>query len=312
MRVTVMGSGGTGGYFGGLLARAGEEVTFVARGAHLAAIRAKGLRVRSRLVGDFTVPARATDDPADSGPADLVLFCVKAYDTESAAERLRPAVGPDTVVLPVQNGIDSAERIGRVVGPAHVIAGLAGVSSVVEAPGVIEHRAGPDVIQLGELDGQPSARTQRIADTLRQAGVKTHVRPDMRVALWEKFVLICGLSGLTALTRLPLGAVLACPETRTLFRQAMEETETVGRAEGVAVPEGHAQRMVQFFEGSDPAIRGSLYYDLAAGRRLEIETLNGTVVRLGQRHGVPTPANFAVYASLKPYADGAPPSSVPA
>jgi 2-dehydropantoate 2-reductase len=129
MRVTVMGSGGTGGYFGGLLARAGEEVTFVARGAHLAAIRAKGLRVRSRLVGDFTVPARATDDPADSGPADLVLFCVKSYDTESAAERLRTAVGPDTVVLPVQNGIDSAERIGRVVGLAHVIAGLAGVSS---------------------------------------------------------------------------------------------------------------------------------------------------------------------------------------
>jgi 2-dehydropantoate 2-reductase len=312
MRVTVMGSGGTGGYFGGLLARAGEEVTFVARGAHLAAIRAKGLRVRSRLVGDFTVPARATDDPADSGPADLVLFCVKAYDTESAAERLRPAVGPDTVVLPVQNGIDSAERIGRVVGPAHVIAGLAGVSSVVEAPGVIEHRAGPDVIQLGELDGQPSARTQRIADTLHRAGVKAHVRPDMRVALWEKFVLICGLSGLTALTRLPLGAVLACPETRTLFRQAMEETEAVGRAEGAAVPDGHAERMVQFFEGSDPGIRGSLYYDLAAGRRLEIETLNGTVVRLGRRHGIPTPANFAVYASLKPYADGAPPSTVPA
>jgi 2-dehydropantoate 2-reductase len=310
MRVTVMGSGGTGGYFGGLLARAGEEVTFVARGAHLAAIRAKGLRVRSRLVGDFTVPARATDDPADSGPADLVLFCVKAYDTESAAERLRPAVGPDTVVLPVQNGIDSAERIGRVVGPAHVIAGLAGVSSVVEAPGVIEHRAGPDVIQLGELDGQPSARTQRIADTLRQAGVKTHVRPDMRVALWEKFVLICGLSGLTALTRLPLGAVLACPETRTLFRQAMEETEAVGRAEGAAVPDGHAERMVQFFEGSDPGIRGSLYYDLAAGRRLEIETLNGTVVRLGRLRGIPTPANFAVYASLKPYAEGAPPSNV--
>jgi 2-dehydropantoate 2-reductase len=312
MRVTVMGTGGTGGYFGGLLARAGEEVTFVARGAHLAAIRAKGLRVRSRLVGDFTVPARATDDPADSAPADLVLFCVKAYDTESAAEQLRPAVGPDTVVLPVQNGIDSAERIGRVVGPAHVIAGLAGVSSVVEAPGVIEHRAGPDVIQFGELDGQPSARTQRIADTLSRAGIKAHVRPDMRVALWEKFVLICGLSGLTALTRLPLGAVLACPETRTLFRQAMEETEAVGRAEGAPVPDGHAERMVQFFEGSDPGIRGSLYYDLAAGRRLEIETLNGTVVRLGRRHGISTPANFAVYASLKPYAEGAPASNVPA
>jgi 2-dehydropantoate 2-reductase len=306
MRVTVMGSGGTGGYFGGLLARSGEDVTFVARGAHLAAIRKSGLSVRSRLVGDFTVAARATDDPAESGPADLVLFCVKAYDTESAAERLRPAVGPDTVILPVQNGIDSAERIGRILGPRHLIGGLAGVSSVVAAPGVIEHRAGPDVIQLGEMDGPPSPRTERIVETLVRAGIKAQVRPDVRVALWEKFVLICGLSGLTALTRLPLGAVLACPETRTLFGQVLEETQAVGQAAGVPVPSDHAAKMMKFFQASDRAIRGSLYYDLAAGRRLEIETLNGTVVRLGRERGVATPANFAVYAALKPYADGAP------
>lgn len=305
MRVTVMGSGGTGGYFGGLLARAGEDVTFVARGAHLEAMRKSGLTVRSRLVGDFSVKARATDDPAESGPADLVLFCVKAYDTESAAERLRPAVGPDTVILPVQNGIDSAERIGRTVGDAHVIGGLAGVSSVVAAPGVIEHRAGPDMIQLGELDGRASTRAERVAETLRKAGLKAQVRLDIRVGLWEKFVLICGLSGLTALTRLPLGAVLACPETRTLFRQTMEETQAVGQATGVPVPGDHAGKMMKFFEGSDPAIRGSLYYDLAAGRRLEIETLNGTVVRLGQERDVPTPANFAIYAALKPHAGGA-------
>ena len=312
MRVTVMGSGGTGGYFGGLLARAGEDVTFVARGAHLEAIRRNGLTVRSRLVGDFTVKAAATNDPAQAGTADLVLFCVKSYDTESAAERIRPAVGPGTTILPVQNGIDSAERIGHVVGPERVIGGLAAVSSVVKEPGVIEHRAGPDVIQLGEMDGPPSARAERIADALRRAGVKAQVRPDMRVALWEKFVLICGLSGLTALTRLPIGAVLACPETRSLFRQVMEETEAVGRAEGVAVSDGHVERMVKFFEGSDPSIRGSLYYDLAAGHRLEIETLNGMVVRLGRKRGVPTPANFAVYASLKPYAGGGTPPGSPA
>jgi 2-dehydropantoate 2-reductase len=312
MRVTVMGSGGTGGYFGGLLARAGEDVTFVARGAHLAAIRSQGLTVRSRLVGDFTVKADATDDPAEAGPADLVLFCVKAYDTDSAAERLRPAVGPHTVVLPVQNGIDSAERIGRVVGLDHVIAGLAGVSSVVQAPGVIEHRAGPDLIQLGEIEGPASARAERVADTLRRAGIKAQTRADMRVALWEKFVLICGLSGLTALTRLPLGAVLACSETRALLRQTMEETEAVGRAVGAAVTDGHVERMLQYFQSAAPAVRGSLYYDLAAGRRLEIETLNGTVVRLGQARGVPTPANFAVYAALKPYADGPPPGAEPA
>jgi 2-dehydropantoate 2-reductase len=311
MRVRVMGSGGTGGYFGALLARAGEDVTFVARGAHLAALRAAGLTVRSRLAGDFTVPARATDDPAEAGAADLVLFCVKAYDTESAAARLRPAVGPETVILPVQNGIDGAERISRIVGPGHAIGGLAAVSSVIAAPGIVEHRAGPDVIQLGELDGQPSERTQHIADALRRAGIKAQVRPDIRVALWEKFVLICGLSGLTALTRLPIGTVLACAETRTLCRQTMEETHAVGRAEGVALPGGHVERTLAFFEGSDPAIRGSLYYDLAAGRRLEIDTLNGTVVRLGRERGVPTPANFAIYAALKPYADGAPAPAAP-
>jgi 2-dehydropantoate 2-reductase len=311
MRVTVMGTGGTGGYFGGLLARAGEDVTFVARGAHLEAIRSKGLMVRSRLVGDFRVPARATDDPGTAGPAELILFCVKAYDTEQAAARLGSAVGPDTVILPVQNGIDSAERIGRVVPGHHVIGGLAGVSSVIAAPGVIEHRAGPDLIQLGELDGRTTARTARIAEVLGHAGMKTQVRPDIRVALWEKFVLICGLSGLTALTRLPIGAVLACADTRALLRQVMEETAAVGRAEAPALGTGIVDNLLKFFTAADPAIRGSLYYDLAAGRRLEIETLNGTVVRIGQERGIPTPANFAVYASLKPYADGAPASAAP-
>jgi len=311
MRVTVMGTGGTGGYFGGLLARAGEDVTFVARGAHLDAIRKSGLTVRSRLIGSFTVPARATDDPGEAGPADLILFCVKAYDTERAAASLGSAVGADTVILPVQNGIDSAERIGRIVGRHHVIAGLAGVSSVIAAPGVIEHRAGPDLIQLGELDGQSSPRTSRIAETLGRAGMKTQIRTDIRVALWEKFVLICGLSGLTALTRLPIGAVLACPETRALLRQVMEETAAVGRTEAPALAAPIVDDLLKFFAAADPAIRGSLYYDLAAGRRLEIETLNGTVVRIGRERGIPTPANFAVYGSLKPYADGPPSGTAP-
>jgi 2-dehydropantoate 2-reductase len=311
MRVTVMGTGGTGGYFGGLLARAGEDVTFVARGAHLDAIRANGLMVRSRLVGDFRVPAHATDDPGSAGPANLILFCVKTYDTEQAAESLGAAVGPDTVILPVQNGIDSAERIGRVVPGDHVIGGLAGVSSVIAAPGVIEHRAGPDLIQLGELDGRTSTRAARIAEVLGHAGMKTQVRTDIRVALWEKFVLICGLSGLTALTRLPIGAVLACPETRTLLQQVMVETAAVGRAEVPALGEGIVDNLLKFFAAADPAIRGSLYYDLAGGRRLEIETLNGTIVRLGRERGIPTPANFAVYASLKPYTDGPPAGTTP-
>jgi 2-dehydropantoate 2-reductase len=305
MRIAVMGAGGTGGYFGGLLARAGEDVTFIARGAHLDAIRASGLTVRSRLAGDFTAPVRATDDPAAVGPVDLVLFCVKAYDTETAARQARPLVGPATVVLPVQNGIDSAERIGAIVGAGHVLGGVAAVSSVVEAPGVIHHRAGPDVIRVGELEGPPSARAERVVDALRRAGIKAEQRPDIRVALWEKFVLICGLSGLTALTRLPIGAVLAVDETRALLVAVMEETAAVGRAEGVPLPPDVAARTLAFLAGADPALRGSLYFDLAAGRRLELETLHGTVVRLGRRRDVPTPASFAVYAALKPYEHGA-------
>jgi 2-dehydropantoate 2-reductase len=312
MRVLVMGTGGTGGYFGGLLARAGEDVTFVARGAHLEAIRAAGLTVRSRILGDFHMPARAVADPGAVGPVDLVLFCVKAYDTESAAAALRPAIGADTVILPVQNGIDGAERIGRVLGPGHVVGGLAAVSSVIEAPGVIDHRAGPGRIELGELDGGSSARTERIAAALRNAGIPVALRPDIRVALWEKFVLICGLSGLTALTRLPIGAVLACPETRALLEACLAETEAVGRARSVPLPEGCAARTMAFFGQADPRVRGSLYYDLVAGRRLEIETLNGTVVRLGRAAGVPTPANFAIHAALRPYADGPPEGAGPA
>jgi 2-dehydropantoate 2-reductase len=308
MRIAVVGAGGTGGFFGGLLARADEDVTFIARGAHLEAIRERGLTVKSRFVGDFTVKARATDDPAEVGPVDLVLFCVKAYDTESAATQMRPLVGPGTVVLPVQNGIDSAERIGRLVTSDAVIGGVAGASAVIEAPGVIDHRGG-DRIHFGELAGGTSPRTERLLPVVRKAGIKAELRPDIRVALWEKFVRICGLSGLTALTRLPLGPVLGCPETRELFRGTLREVEAVGRAEGVALPPDTVDTSIAFYAGAPPDVRGSLYYDLAAGRRLEVDTLNGTVVRLGRERGVPTPLNFAIYAALKPYAAGAPTSS---
>ncbi len=306
MRIAVMGTGGTGGYFGGLLVRAGEDVTLIARGAHLAAIRARGLTVKSRLVGDFTVPARATDDPATVGPVELVLFCVKSYDTHSAIELIRPLVGPDTMILSVQNGIDSAERIARVVGKSAVLGAVAGVSSIVEAPGVIHHKAGPDVIRFGELLGGTSQRTERLLGVLRRAGIKAELHANIELAIWEKFVLICGLSAVTALTRLPLGPVLACPETRALLRGTIEEVDAVGRASKIALPPDSVDRTMAMLRSADPSVRGSLYYDLAAGRRLELETLNGTVVRLGRERGIPTPFNFAIYAALKPYADGGP------
>lgn len=309
MRVAVFGAGGTGGYFGALLAHAGEDVTFIARGAHLDAIRARGLTVKSQMRGDFVVQAAATDDPRQVGPVDLVLFCVKAYDNDSTIPLLPPLIGPDTMVLSVQNGIDNEARIARVIGPKPVMGAIAGVSSVVESPGVIHHKAGPGLIRFGELAGGTSVRTEGLLEVLRRAGIQAELHPDVRVALWEKFLFICGLSGLTALTRLPLGAILGCPETRGLLRGVMEEVESVGRAEAIALPVSCADQALALMEGLDPSVRGSLYYDLAAGRRLELDTLNGTVVRLGRERGVPTPLNFAIYAALKPYADG--PLAVP-
>jgi 2-dehydropantoate 2-reductase len=308
MRIAVIGAGGTGGYFGGLLARAGDEVVFVARGPHLEAIRRSGLIVKSRLSGDFTVSAQATNDPGTIGPVDLVLFCVKAYDTTRAAEMLRTLMGRETMILSVQNGIDNEERIARVAGPAHVLGAVAQVSSVIESPGVISQTAGPGKIIFGEMDGGPTPRTARIRDAFRQAGIDAELRSDMRVALWEKFVFICGVSGVTALTRLPIGQILSDPETGAFLRSTMAEVEAVAHAEGIAVPAGYAQRAFAFMESLEPWMRGSMYYDLAAGRRLELETLNGTVVRLGRGRSIATPLNFAIYAALKPYADGPPAS----
>ncbi len=306
MRVAVMGAGGTGGFFGGLLARAGEDVTFIARGTHLEAIRGRGLTVKSRLAGEFTIPAKATDDPHEVAPVKLILFCVKTYDTDKAAEQMRPLVGPDTVILSVQNGIDNAERIAGIVGPEPVIGGVAHVFSAIEAPGVIAQTAGPGRILFGEIAGGTSPRTERLLRTFQRAGIAAELRPNIRVTLWEKFLFICANGGITALTRLPLGVIRACPETNTLLRATMEEVEAVARACGIALPEGCVDEAIAFNASVEPGARSSLYHDLAAGRRLELEALHGTLVRLGREYGIPTPMNFAIYAALKPYADGAP------
>ena len=306
MRIVVMGAGGTGGYFGGLLARAGEDVTFIARGPHLAALRSQGLRITSRLAGEFTVPVSATDNPSEVGPVDLVLFCVKAYDTDTAAELIRPIVGPETVVLPVQNGIDSAERLARVVGQEHVIGGVAQITSAVQAPGLIAQTAGPGKILLGELAGADNTRADRLVGAFQRAGIAAELHPNIHIALWEKFIFICAFSGLTALARLPIGPILASAEGSELFKGVMAEVAEVARAKGVALPGDPVARGFALATGFEPEARGSLYTDLAAGRRLELETLNGTVVRLGRAHAIATPFNVAIYAALQPYTTGAP------
>lgn len=309
MRIAVMGTGGTGGYFGGLLAKAGEDVTFIARGTHLEAIRKNGLAIKSVLAGDFTVAATATDNPADIGPVDFVLFCVKAYDNAKAIDEIRPIIGPQTVVLSVQNGIDNERQIGDVIGPEHILGCIAYVSSTIASPGVITQTAGPGKIIFGEMAGGTSPRAEALKDTLQHAGIAAELHPDIQTALWQKFMAICGVNGVTAMTRLPMGEIVACDETRNLLKGTMEEVEAIARANAANLPEGCVEQTMDFFGGLEASMRGSMYYDLAAGRRLELEILNGAVVRLGEAHAIPTPINFAIYAALKPYLNGAPTSS---
>jgi 2-dehydropantoate 2-reductase len=306
MRIAVVGAGGTGGYFGGLLARAGQDVTFVARGSNLEAMRARGLTVESRLAGTFTLPVRATDDPSEVGPVDLILFCVKTYDTDAAAESVRPLLHPETMLLSLQNGIDNIERIARVTGHTPGVGAVAYVVSALREPGVVAQTAGPGKIIVGELSGGASARTERLHDVLRGAGIEAELHPDIHVILWQKFLFICAFSGVTAVTRLPVGTILADPVTHRLFRGTSEEVEAVARASEIDLPSDCVEQAMAQAVAVEPCGRGSLYHDLAGGRRLELEGLNGEVVRRGREHGVQTPLNFAVYAALRPYVGGTP------
>ena len=307
MRVVVMGTGGTGGFYGGLLARSGDDVTFIARGAHLEAIQARGLTVNSRLAGDFTVRARATDDPRQIGPVDLVLFCVKTYDTEGAAALIRPVVGPDTVVLSVQNGIDNDERIARVVGSGTAICVAAQVNAHVKEPGVVVQPAGLGSLIFGADAGNLGRRNEELFGHFKDAGIPAELKPSINAVLWNKFAFICGFSGVTALTRLTIGPIRACQETTALFRETMTEVAAVAASAGVELT-GTIDQGLGMVGRLEPWAIGSMAHDLALGRRLELESLNGTVARLGRAKGVPTPFNFAIYAALKPFVDGPPPA----
>jgi 2-dehydropantoate 2-reductase len=306
MRIAVVGAGGTGGYFGGLLARAGQDVTFIARGAHLEALRARGLTVESRLAGTFTLPVKATDAPNEVSPVDLILFCVKTYDADTAAESIRPLIHPDTMLLSLQNGIDNEERIARLTGHASGIGAVAYVTSTIKAPGVVAQTSGPGKIIFGELSGGESVRTERLRDLLQRARITAEVHPDIRIVLWQKFLFICAFSGVTAVTRLPIGTILADSATRALFRGTSEEVEAIVRAGGIDLPADCVEQAMVTAAAAEPWAHGSLYGDLAGGRRLELESLNGEVVRRGREHSVSTPLNFAIYAALRPYVDGTP------
>jgi 2-dehydropantoate 2-reductase len=300
MKILIMGTGSVGGYYGGLLAQQGNEVTFIARGAHLDAIRHKGLKIKS-VHGDFTIsPTDATDDPANVGPVDLVLFCVKTYSTDEAAEAIRSAVGPQTAVMSLQNGIDAAERIGKVLGLEHVIGGVTWLSSAVEAPGIIKQVSQFRRIVLGELGGVCSERVQSIHEVLNQTGITVEVSEDIRKILWTKFVFIASVSSIGSLTRLPMGDYRSIPKTRSLLSSIMQEVEALALAQGINLETDVVQKSLEFIDNSAPHIKPSMQLDVETGRRTEIESMVGVIGRKGRELGVPTPVADFVYASLLP------------
>mgnify|MGYP001612182622 CR=1 FL=1 len=305
MKILVMGSGGVGGYFGAKLARAGEAVTFVVRGAHLNAIRTHGLRIKSRMEEELVVTAPATEDPSEAGPVDLILFCVKSFDTEAAARALGGAVGPETAILSLQNGVDNEEKIGAIGGPDHVLGGVAYVFATLESPGVIFHSLGGRIV-FGELDGSETLRAWRIRDTLARAGIPVELSPQIQRVLWEKYLFIVAQSGMTALTRCPIGVIRSVPETRRMYRLIVEELAALAKAAGVPLLPSAADAVMMATDNLAPTAYSSLHYDLTHGKRLELEALQGHAVRLGERLGIPTPVCSAVYAALKPYLNGPP------
>lgn len=304
MKILVMGSGGVGGYFGAKLARAGEQVTFVARGSHLEAIRAQGLRIKSTADGEFVATSDATEDPGTAGAVDLVLFCVKSFDTEAAARAIRPVVGPDTAVLSLQNGVDNEETVGAIVGPGHVLGGAAYVLATIEAPGVIAHSFGGRIV-FGELDGTDTPRAQRILEALKRAAIPAECSPRIQRVLWEKYLFIAAQAGMTALTRCPIGVIRSIPETRRMYRLILEELAAVAKAAGVELSPQTVDDVMAAADGLSPTFTSSLHYDLTHGKRLELEALHGHAVRLGEKLGIPTPTLFSVYAALRPRRDGA-------
>ena len=309
MRVAMIGAGGLGGVYGGLLARGGLDVTFVARGRNLAALREHGLTLKLTSGQELQLPVRVTEDPLEVGPVDLVWFCVKTYDLEDAARHALPLVGPETLALPIQNGVEAPDRLAAILGRERVLGGVGRAGGTLVAPGRVEQKSAQATVVFGELDGGTSPRTERLERVLREAGLDPRLSADVQVDLWEKFVQACAIFGLDTLTRLPGATYLRYPTTAELFRGMMREVYAVGRARGVRLAEGTVERIWDTLSktyATNPTMHSSMYFDVCAGRRLEIDAACGAIVRLGREVGVPTPLNFAVYAALEPFADGAP------
>jgi 2-dehydropantoate 2-reductase len=312
MKIAIFGTGGVGGYFGARLQAAGEDVHFIARGANLAALRQNGLRVKSAF-GDVALDkVTATDDPAAVGPADIVLFCVKLYDTDPAAARLRPLLIQDTAVISLQNGVDSEERLAAVIGPAHVAGGVAYISATIESPGVIAHLNRQAKLVFGELDGKPSPRLEKFLAACQRAGFEASIHADINRAIWEKFVFLASLAAATGVTRLALGNILADPDSKAMFKALMEEVVAVAKTKCRTMSPDIVEKSLAFGASLPAAMKASLCHDLERGNRIEVEGLLGAMVRLGAAAGIATPTFRTIYAALKPYAHGRPDMAIAA
>lgn len=306
MRIAIMGTGGVGGYFGARLAHAGHDVAFIARGKQLDALRADGLRVESPL-GDLHLPeVVATDDPAGLDPVDLVLFSVKLWDTEDAAEQVRPLLREETAVVSFQNGVVKDDILRRVLGPAHVLGGVCYIAAAIDRPGVIRHSGTMQKLTFGEYDGTRSPRVEAFRAACTDAGIDAEVSDDIARVIWEKFVFLVGLSGTTSMTRTPIGPIRANPRSRPFLRDVMDEVVRVARAEGVTLPDDYADGRLAFVDSVPDTMTSSMHHDLEHGNRLEVGWLSGDVADRGRRLGVPTPANRAIADLLAVHADGRP------
>ena len=303
MKIAAMGAGGVGGYFGARLQQAGHDVTFFARGRHLEAIRANGLKVESPH-GDALLKVRVLEDPREAGVVDVVLFAVKLWDTEAAAEKLRPVVGPETAIIPFQNGVESIARLRKVFPEKAVLGGSAYIATRVKSPGVIEHTGEMSRLQFGPVLPSQREKAEAFLSACREAKINAEIPEDIVRANWEKFVFLVAVSSATAVARAPLGVVRSDPDLRWLFEQTMRETWHLGRARGVALADDFVEARMKFADGLHAGMKASLAHDLENRGRLEAPWLCGAVARMSEEAGLDAPVNRAVYAALKPYIDG--------
>ncbi len=306
MRIAVIGAGGVGGAFGAALAAAGADVTFVARGAHLQAMRDNGLRIESPRGNVAVAPTQATDDPASIGPVDFVLFCVKLWDVESAGAAIKPLIGPTTAVIPLQNGIDSSERLIPILGAQAVMGGVAQISATIAQPGIVRQVGTFMKLIFGELEGGKSARGEAFLALCQKAGFDAAHSDQIMTELWMKFILLATNAAITAATRTPVGMLRDDPDIAPMFERASAEVAAVGRARGVKLPNDVAARVAGFTRSAPPTMMASMAHDLIRGNRIELPWLSGKVVALGRELGVPTPVHEVLYAVLKPFTNGTP------